>query len=316
MDYPSILSRAEFATGLLVRSIKVNGYYLLVENCSLNQTQEIDTSEQFIQGGPGQAISVITEKKISGQLSFPLRIDKNNNLEQAAIEILKHAENPINPLIIETNHALSHYNITVEDHATDNNELITLSTMVISSLTINSTPESEIKVTVDFQGMLDSRTSTDFALPDQLDLLGRALSWGDCDISRAESSMRNTDSISVSINNTLETPVFLVPYNDDPDLSFRSDQIHHVGVKAVKWTGTSTELLRKGAELHTHIHGGWMEQENLTIKFGPVTATFITPLFKVAQVPLTPSVMKRTTEWISLVRPGRPLSSGGLFSFA
>ena len=80
MSYPSILTRAEFATGLLVRSIKVNGYYLLVDNCTINPTQEIDTSEKFIQGGPGQAISIINVKKITGQISFPLRIDKNNNL--------------------------------------------------------------------------------------------------------------------------------------------------------------------------------------------------------------------------------------------
>ena len=316
MSYPSILTRAEFATGLLVRSIKVNGYYLLVDSCTINPTQEIDTSEKFIQGGPGQAISIINVKKITGQISFPLRIDKNNNLEQAAKEILKHAENPISALSIETNHVLSHYNLTAENHATDNNELITLTTMVVSNLTISASPDNEIKVSVDMEGMLDSRTATDFALPDQLDLLGRALSWGDCSISREESSMRNSDSIEVTITNNLETPYFLLPYDENPDLTIRTDQIHHVGVLAVKWSGKNTEILRKGAELHTHIHGGWMEQENLIANFGSVTAYFTTPLFKVAQVPLTPSVIKRTTEWISLVRPGRPLSSGGLFTFA
>ena len=35
MAYPGILSRAEFATGLITRSIKINGYYLLVDECNL-----------------------------------------------------------------------------------------------------------------------------------------------------------------------------------------------------------------------------------------------------------------------------------------
>jgi hypothetical protein len=35
MPAPGSLTRAEYATGLLVRSVKVNGYYLLLDNCSL-----------------------------------------------------------------------------------------------------------------------------------------------------------------------------------------------------------------------------------------------------------------------------------------
>lgn len=315
MPAPGSLTRAEYATGLLVRSIKVNGYYLLLDNCSLHQNQDIDTTEKYIQGGPGQSVSLINSKKISGQISCPLRIDKNGNLDPAVKELLKHAENPVSSLTIQTNHAFSHYNLTADSHATDNNELITISTAVISNLSITSSPDAEIKVSADFEGMLDARTVDDFILPDQLDILGRSLSWGDCDISRSESSMRNTNSIDVTISNTLDTPAFLIPYFDNPDLSIRNDQIHHVGVLATKWTGKITELLRKGAETHTHIHGGWIEQDNLTVKFGPVTATYITPLYKVAQLPLTNSVFTRTTEWITLTKPSISLNPGGLFTF-
>ncbi len=315
MFAPGSLTRAEYATGLLVRSVKINGYYLLLDNCTLHQTQDIETSEKYLQGGPGQSVSLINAKKISGQISCPLRINKNGLIENGVKELLKHAEYPINGLSIQTNHAFSHYNITAESHATDNNELITISTAVISNLTLSCSPDNEVKVSADFEGMLDSRTIEDFILPDQLDILGRSISWGDCDISRSESSMRSTNSIDVTIANTLDTPIFLIPYYDNPELSVRSDQIHHVGVTATKWSGKTTELLRKGAETHTHIHGGWIEQDNLTIKLGPVTATFTTPLYKVAQLPLTPSVFTRTTEWIGLTRPAASLSPGGLFTF-
>jgi hypothetical protein len=41
MPYPGSLTRAEIATGLLVRSVKINGNYLLVDNCTINQVQQI-----------------------------------------------------------------------------------------------------------------------------------------------------------------------------------------------------------------------------------------------------------------------------------
>lgn len=315
MAAPGPLTRAEYATGLLVRSIKVNGHYLLLDNCSLHQNQDIDTSEKYLQGGPGQSVSLINAKKISGQISCPIRIDKNGNLESAVKEFLKHAENPTSALSIQTNHAFSHYDITAESHATDNNELITISTAVISNLTLSASPDNEVKLSAEFEGMLDSRTVDSFILPDQLNILGRSISWGDCDINRSESSMRSTSSLDLTISNTLDTPIFLIPYHDDAALSIRNDSIHHVGVTATKWSGKITELLRKGAETHTHIHGGWIESDNLTIKFGPINATIVTPLYKVAQLPLTNSVFTRTTEWIALTRPAISLTPGGLFTF-
>ena len=316
MSAPGALSRAEFATGLLVRSIKVDGEYLLVENCSLHQNQDIQTSEQFIQGGPGQSISLINEKKISGQISFPLRINKNGVLEAAAKKILQRAENPIETLIIQTNHAFSHYNLTADSHPTDNNELITISTAVISSLTISCSSDSEVTISAEFEGMLDARTIEEFVLPDQLDILGRSLSWGDCNIYRSESSLRNVNSIEITITNKLETPVFLIPYNENPDLSIRNDSIHHVGVSSTKWTGKYTELLRKGAEVYTHIHGGWIVQDNLTVEIDNLKIEFVTPLYKVAQLPLTSKVFTRTTEWTALTRPAASLTTGGLFTFS
>ena len=95
MSFPGSFSRAQFATGLLIRSIKINGDYLLVDSCTINQTQEIDMSKLYIQGGPGRAIANIGAKKFSGELSFPIRVDRDNILEPAVRTILQHAENPM-----------------------------------------------------------------------------------------------------------------------------------------------------------------------------------------------------------------------------
>jgi hypothetical protein len=51
MAFPGILKRAELATGLLIKSICVNGDYLVVDSCDINQTQESDV-KNYIQGGP------------------------------------------------------------------------------------------------------------------------------------------------------------------------------------------------------------------------------------------------------------------------
>ena len=318
MAYPGILSRSEFATGLIIRSIKINGYYLLVDNCTINQTQNIDTQESFIQGGPGSAVANLESKKVTGNISFPVRVDKNYHLEPAVIEILNHAQNPTIALEMDTNHVLLHKDITAENGGTDNNELLKINTMVISQLSITCSQNETVNMNVSFEGMLDDAPSSDYAVPDPDQLLGRALSWGDCNASREESSMRMVTSFNLTVSNATETPAFLIPYQSGPAgiASTRSDQVTFLGIRSVKWTGSVTEILRTGVEQNTFIHGGWMEQENLTFNIGPIKATYITPLFKISQMPLTASVLTRTTEWSTMMKPSRPMTADGLFTIA
>ena len=125
MAFPGILKRAELATGLLIKSICVNGDYLVVDSCDINQTQESDV-KNYIQGGPAYAVFNIGAKKFEGSISFPLRVDRNNNIESAAETLLRHAAKPMQALRIDTNHVITHTIATVNDYATDNNRLISL----------------------------------------------------------------------------------------------------------------------------------------------------------------------------------------------
>ena len=90
MAFPGILSRAEFATGLNVKSICVNGAYLIVEECNINQDQEHEV-KNYIQGGPAYAVYNLGAKKHIGNISFPLRVDQDGNLEEAAKTLLSYA---------------------------------------------------------------------------------------------------------------------------------------------------------------------------------------------------------------------------------
>lgn len=317
MSYPGILTRAEFATGLLVRSVKINGYYLFVDNCTINQTQPIDASSEYIQGGPGTAIAFFDANKITGNLSFPLRVDINGQLESAAKEILRHAQNPYYSIHMDTNHLLLNVNIKAEDHATDNNVLIRVDKLVISSLTIKSSPNDIVQIEAQFEGMIDNSINSDYSVPNENDLLGRALTWGDCSVSREESSMRAVTSFDIKIENNVETPVFLIPYQEPGSgiASTRSDQISLLGIKSVKWSGSVNEFIRNGSDLNTYIHGGWMIDENLNFTIGPMTVKFQNPLFKISQLPLTAGLLTRTTEWTGLIKPTLPLSQYGLITF-
>lgn len=317
MPYPGILTRSEFATGLLVRSVKINGNYLLVDECNINQTQNIDTNASYIQGGPGNSISLYDAKKISGSLSFPLRVDGNNNFELAAKTIINHAQNPVSALTMDTNHILNHIGLTAENHATDNNQLLKIDNLIVSSLSITCSQNDAVKINLNFEGMIDTVENSNLSIPNENAILGRALSWGDCDAYRSESSLRTINGFSIQITNNIETPNFLIPYQTPESgiASTRSDQIAFLGLSSVKWSGNYTEFVRMGSDLETFIHGGYMSNENLTFEIGSMKILFTNPLFKITQVPLTSNILTRTIEWSAVTKPKQPLIANSLITF-
>jgi hypothetical protein len=112
MAFPGILTRAEFSTGLNTKSICVNGHYIVVEECNVNQTQEHNLNN-YIQGGPAFAVYNLGAKKYEGSISFPLRVDQDGNLEPAARILLQYAAKPMSALTIDTHHLLSSKTTTV-----------------------------------------------------------------------------------------------------------------------------------------------------------------------------------------------------------
>lgn len=317
MAFPGILTRAEFATGLNVKSICVNGDYLLVEECNINQDQEHEV-RNYIQGGPAYSVYNLGAKKHIGSISFPLRVDQDGNLENAAKTILRHAAKPMSALKIDTHNVLSSFDTTVVNPGTDDNKNLSLDSCVISSLTVSASDGGIISVSVNFTGMLDTENESTFDFPSDY-LLGRKLSFADCNAFRNESSMRSTSSISVTIENELVTPVFLMPYYTEKSVGAgvteQKDQIELIAVQSTKWSGEFTEVIRNGLELNTFIHGGLMHDENLTLDFGSLRSTFYNPVFKVAQSPLTPQVIRRTTQWVGINKPDDSMLDDRLFSF-
>jgi hypothetical protein len=303
MAFPGILTRGEFSTGLNTKSICVNGKYLIVEECNINQVQEHNLSN-YIQGGPAYAIYNLGAKKYEGSISFPLRVDQNGIIEPAARIILEYAAKPMASLRIDTHHLLSSKTTTVLDPGTDNNKNLSLDSVVISSLNLSCSENNKISIRIEVTGMVDEENESEFDFSTDY-ILGRALTWADCNASRKESSMRATSSIEVQIENELITPVFLMPYLSYPGagVTESKDQIELIGVQSTKWSGNVAEVIRNGADLNTFIHGGLMHDSNLILEFGSVIATFPNPVFKISQTPLTSQIIRRTTEWAGINKP-------------
>lgn len=309
MSFPGILTRGEFATGIILRSIRINNYYLLVESCDIVQEQEFKTAH-YLQAGPGVSITNIGAKKFSGNIKCPVRVNSSGQLDDAISELLQHAENPISTITIDTNHVLSHFNLTAESEITDDNRLISLDSVVVKSLALSVSDGGIVSLEADFEGMVDTRT--DYVPVTPVNHLGRPIGWGDCHIYRQESAMRTVTKFSLKLSNKIETPIFLMA--GDSSFASRDDQIQLVGISEISWTGDFDEIVRTGADQNTFIHGGYKVQDYLTIEIGPIKATVPVTMYQKASMPLTSGLIKRSTKWEAIMAPELPLSPNGLFT--
>lgn len=307
---PGINSRSEPATGLLVRSIRVNGNYLLVESCDIYPRQEIGV-KYYIQGGPRSSIADIGKKWVEGQITFPLSVDRNGNILTPIKDILKNAEKPIDNITIDTNHVLSHLSITGEDGGTDNNELVSLNDLVVKSLKISASPDRNVSMTCSLYGTIDTREPGDYINPENIPI-SRKITWADCDASRYSSQMRTISNMEFSIENTIQDTIFLTNYITGE----RSDQVKYFGVKETKLEGTFEEFLRLGIEVNNFAHGGWIVNENVIFDFGAVKFLTRVPLFQKSEQPINSKLVLRKSKFLSLSSPDLDSLQGKLIYFA
>jgi hypothetical protein len=306
---PGINSRMEPATGLLVRSIRVNDNYLIVESCDVFQKQDIDV-KYYIQGGPRSTIADIGKKWVEGQITFKLFVDRNGDVIDSIKDILRNAEKPIETIKLDTNHSLSHLSITGEDGGFDNNSLVSLDGLVVKSLTISASPDKDVSINCSFYGTLDLRTPGDYVNPQNVPIT-RMITWADCDASRMSSAMRTVSSLEFKIENNVENLIFLTDI-----YSQRDDQINAFGIKETKWTGSFEEFLRLGMETDTYLHGGWKVGENLIFDFGAVKFLTRVPLFQKSEQPVNAKLLIRKSKFFSLTSPDQNSSQGKLIYFA
>lgn len=306
---PGLNSRMEPATGLLVRSVRINNNYLLVESCDIYQKQDIDV-KFYIQGGPRSSVADIGKKWVEGQIVFKLSVDRSGEILTPIRDILLNAEKPISELTLDTNHTLSHVNITGEDGGFDNNSLVSLDGLVVKSLTISVSPEKDVTINCSLYGTIDLRTPGDYVTPEDIPI-SRAISWADCDASRFSSAMRTVSSMEFKIENSIQDLIFLTHYNEQ-----RNDQIYGFGVKETRWQGSYEEFLRLGMEVDNYAHAGWKVGENIIFDFNAVRFLARVPLFFKSEQPISSKLLVRKSKFLSLTSPDQNNPQGKLIYFA
>jgi hypothetical protein len=311
MSTPGELYRIEPATGLLIRGIRVNGHYMIVDSCDVAPQQDVDV-KHYIQGGPGAAVADIGKRRIDGRITCPIRVNRDGEIDPAVIDILKCAQQPIadNVLTLETNYVLIKMPLVVDEYGgTDGNQLLTMS-CVVKNASITIQGESEVSLSVSLVGLIEDYEQPSLIGPPPQYTLGRALSWHDCNASRLQSSMPLVSSYKVEITNELEELVFLGSNYE------RTDQINGYSWTGAKWSGEYEEYLRKGLDTETFVHGGWMLGENIKMEFGPIHALFKDPVFKTTKQNMTPSILKRSSSFYALVRPNIHEGEGKFIAFS
>lgn len=322
-DFPEAISSAELASGLLVRGIQINGHYIIVNESSLCPSAEVDQIF-YIQGGPRAAIANVGLRYLQGQITIPVRVDRDGALEPAVRSLLDCAENPSaeTALRIDTNHILTldNSNTSSDDYkavmaeiwATSSNAPLSFDCCLVKSLKLIASDQG-VSLEAGIVGVIDKRA--EYIAPPATYMLHRQLSWSDCNASRIESAMRNVSQIQITIDNDIKTPTFLMPF--DTEANQRTDQPQFLGVQNVKWGGFFEEMLRVGMETDTYIHGGFMQNENLVLEFGPIAAKISVPLFKVSEQPISQiKLLKRKTEFFAQNYPRMNNIKGDLFIYS
>ncbi|MBS1722303.1 MAG: hypothetical protein JSS66_04765 [Armatimonadetes bacterium] len=297
----------------------------------MNFEHEVDL-KTYIQGGPNSSIVDMGKKVLKGQIVLPVRVDRDGALEMATRRLLSAAHDPSASITLDTNHILSYSRIAADNGqgGDSDNELLSLDCMVIEELSLTAAPDTGVKLTVSFTGMVDARAPADLVAPPSSFLLGRTLSFQDCDCSRLASAMRNVVSFNVTVRNKIIAPAFIPPCdvdnratswsgtspNQPADWAFMPEQPLILGIEEVRWGGDFQEVLRKGGDTETHMHAGWIQDEDLTFTFGPARAVFKVPLYKVSRVPLVAGILNRKTEFMGVVKPSRLNSPTSLFFFS
>lgn len=313
MEFPNNINNIEASTGLLLKSISVNGYYLFVESCNIMVQQEI-SPEWFLQAGPRASIFKYGNRVISGNIKTPIRIDGDGKIETSIQQILLHAQNPDSTLIINTNHNLITDKIIADScDGVQDNHLLSFKCMAIKELSINASLTSEMLLNIDLIGVLDTRDESSFIGPSDGYMLGRTLTLADCRLNRTNSLINTLTEISINIQNKLEPNVYITPKINNID---RTDLPEYLKLFGTVWEGSFEQFLRRGIEASNYIHGGSFANANLTLDFANVSVLFKQPLFKTTEQPFSKDILKRKSSFYSQNSPNLHNASEDMFTIS
>jgi hypothetical protein len=305
------------------KTIMVNNNTLALNSpINIFPEQELNIKD-FIQGGPRSQIYELGKKIVKGNMSFPLTLDKNGDLDVANKEILECAQYPMRDLTIQTNYVLSKRYITADAfdyHSMINNtgfnvyNRMAFTNCAINKLNISVSESKQLNVNAEIIGMVSDTPVSNPSLP-SINMMRRNISYAECDVFLTEPAYTwdTAKAFEINIENNIE-PIYTFIENDDTstwtDLPVEMAMGHsHISGEIIYSVDRSSADYEK-ASLPT---GGWMGKDLIFDLSGIIIITIPHCIAELTQQPIELGLIERKTKFVALFNSTKLSENEGHF---
>lgn len=293
--------------------VTVNGYQLtLKEPMNIYPQQELKIRD-FIQGGPRTQIYEMGGKIVKGNMSLPLTIDGNGDVDSAVKQLLECAQYPLQELTINTNYVLSKQYITADlvDARTNLDncgfniyERMSFDNCGITRMTISVPEQGDATLDIELIGLVNKSVHPPSQTLPTYDMMRRSISYADCDVYLTDPGYHwdTTRSFNLTLENKIE-PIFTFLKETDPPENW-TDLPIVLGMGESHLQGEIKYSVDRGtaaSEQLTLPSGAWIGSD-LIFDLSGIKMTLPRCIAELTQQPIELGLLQRTTKFIGLFR--------------
>lgn len=303
------LNRGVLLTGVMSPPVIVNGSNpIRTSSYSVGMKMNINMTEGYIQGGPVINISDFNHKVIEGSINFPLRVDGNGQTELGIDQLINNATTVNDSITLQTLLLPYQSEITGESnpYKASNNSLV-FDTCVVSDITFEAenSKDNFVQISANIMGQNDTDNIVATVPNFEESELYRKISWNDCLFYRNNSQLTSLKKIKLNIKKKIGQEFFLMTYNEDE----RYDSPYSTGTKLITVSFELEEQVYSVFDNFNFSLGGYDNNYNLVMKFGPYQATINGAFLDISTSNLSSKEIIRTTKGFLNIRTDAVLDS-------
>lgn len=291
--------------------ITINGYQLALNSpMSIFPQQELEIKD-FLQGGPRSQFYEMGKKIVKGNISMPITIDGNGDVDAAVKELMECAQYPMKDLTINTNYVLAKEYITADQwdfrSNSRNNGFNVYNKMSFEQCCVTKmfleVPEyGNASVNMDIMGMISKTIPATVTPLPTTTMMRRHISYADCDVylTDPEYHWDTTKSFNISIENEIE-PIYT--FIDVTDTQTWTDLPKVLAMGKSHVTGEikySIDRATAASEKSTLPTGGWMGSYLNFDLSGIIIINIPRCIAELTQQPIELGLLERTTKFVGL----------------
>lgn len=296
--------------------VNVNGYQLTLDApMSIFPQQELKLKE-YIQGGPRNQVYEMGKKILKGNLSFPITIDSNGNIDPAVKEMIECAQYPMRGLTIFTNYTLSQKYITADLRNWDslgipNNGFgiynkITFEDCGITKMEISVQENQSATISAEVIGRIGTTTTPSQSLP-AYGMMRRAVSYAECDVYLTDPVYHwdTSKEFKLNIENNIEPIYTLYDGLTVADTNNWTDLPSIIGMSTSHVNGHIKHSVDRGtadSEKQSLPSGAWVGSDLIFDISGVCEIKIPRMIANLTQQPIELGLLNRTTEFVALFR--------------